>query len=210
MVARKKTVLAEYTNTRGNFPAITVELLGKIRQEDHRMSVTQDQYAFHYEIAHGITYLCLSDDVERRRVAFAFLEEMQQNFDTTYGDRAQTAIAYGMSEFGNALQRLMAKYNDPGNDSLGQVQQRLADVKDVMVQNIDAVLERGERLEVLVDKSDHLNQEAFMFKQSSRQLKNAMFWRKVKIYLLITFVVGIVILFLCMMICNPDFSACKN
>uniref|UniRef100_A0A7R9YBB5 V-SNARE coiled-coil homology domain-containing protein n=2 Tax=Pinguiococcus pyrenoidosus TaxID=172671 RepID=A0A7R9YBB5_9STRA len=114
-----------------------------------------------------------------------------------------------MSDFSPELERLMEYYNNPRNDAVGQMQQRLADVKDVMVQNIDRVLERGEHLELLVDKSDHLNQEAFMFKQSSRQLRVAMFWRKVKIYTLIFFIVGLVILFLCMGICGADFKGCK-
>jgi hypothetical protein len=33
------------------------------------------------------------------------------------------------------------------------------------------VLERGERIELLVDKTDNLNQQAFAFKKRSTQLK---------------------------------------
>jgi hypothetical protein len=33
------------------------------------------------------------------------------------------------------------------------------------------VLERGERIELLVDKTDRLNQTSFKFEKSSRQLK---------------------------------------
>lgn len=37
-----------------------------------------------------------------------------------------------------------------------------------MIENIDRVLERGERIELLVDKTDRLNQQAFRFEKSVR------------------------------------------
>ena len=43
---------------------------------------------------------------------------------------------------------------------------KLDDVKDVMVKNIEMVLERGEKLELLVDKTDRLNATAFTFARS--------------------------------------------
>lgn len=38
-------------------------------------------------------------------------------------------------------------------------QQKLDEVKDVMVASVELVLERGERLELLVDKTDNLQQQ---------------------------------------------------
>lgn len=35
-----------------------------------------------------------------------------------------------------------------------------------MIENIDRVLERGEKIELLVDKTDRLNQQAFKFEKS--------------------------------------------
>lgn len=52
-----------------------------------------------------------------------------------------------------------------------QVHGEIEQVKDVMVHNIERVLERGERIELLVDKTDNLNQQAFAFKKRSTQLK---------------------------------------
>jgi hypothetical protein len=46
------------------------------------------------------------------------------------------------------------------------VQAQIDTVKDVMIENIDRVLERGERIELLVDKTDRLNQQAFKFEKT--------------------------------------------
>jgi len=51
------------------------------------------------------------------------------------------------------------------------------------------VLERGERMELLVDKTDNLNQQAFQFKKKSTQLKRAMWWKNTKLMIMLIFVV---------------------
>ncbi len=48
------------------------------------------------------------------------------------------------------------------------MQAQIDSVKDVMIENIDRVLERGERIELLVDKTDRLNQQAFKFEKTVR------------------------------------------
>ena len=58
-------------------------------------------------------------------------------------------------------------YNtNPSVDTIARVQAQIDEVKDVMIENIDRVLERGERIELLVDKTDRLSQTAFKFKDS--------------------------------------------
>ena len=50
------------------------------------------------------------------------------------------------------------------------MQAQIEIVKDVMVENIEKVLERGEKIELLVDKTDRLNQQAFKFEKSVSEL----------------------------------------
>lgn len=55
---------------------------------------------------------------------------------------------------------------NPNADNISKVKSQIDNVKDVMVSNIDRVLERGEKIELLVDKTDKLNQQAFKFEKS--------------------------------------------
>ena len=211
LVARGKVVLAEFTSTSGNFPTITRVLLGKIPDEDGKMSYVYDQYVFHYIVENHLIYMCMCDDTNKRRIPFAFLEDIKQRFKATYGDRAQSAIAFAMNDdFGRILAKQLEFYNGSSADTFTQVNTKLDDVKNIMVQNIEMVLERGEKLELLVDKADKLQAEAFKFERSSNQLKNAMWWRRVKLYLLIFFVVAIIIFIICAVACGIDFKKCKS
>ncbi len=48
------------------------------------------------------------------------------------------------------------KFSSPESDQLGQLQSQVNEVKDVMTQNIEKVMERGERLEDLIAQTDDL------------------------------------------------------
>ena len=50
-----------------------------------------------------------------------------------------------------------------------------------MVENIDKVLDRGERIELLVDKSSTIQDNSFRFKKQSRRLQQALWMKNVKL-----------------------------
>lgn len=68
-----------------------------------------------------------------------------------------------------------------------------------MIKNIDKVLERGEKIELLVDKTEVLDQHAFKFKRQAKILKRSMWWKNVKlivIIILILLAITLIILFI--------------
>eukprot|EP00695_Tsukubamonas_globosa_P001268 TRINITY_DN223_c0_g1_i2.p1 TRINITY_DN223_c0_g1~~TRINITY_DN223_c0_g1_i2.p1 ORF type:complete len:79 (-),score=34.68 TRINITY_DN223_c0_g1_i2:70-306(-) len=78
-----------------------------------------------------------------------------------------------------------------------------------MMGNIDRVLERGEKLSTLVDKTDNLKQSAQVFQKKSTQLKRAMWWKNIKLMGALAAIVLIVILIICLIACGPTFAKCK-
>jgi len=79
-----------------------------------------------------------------------------------------------------------------------------------MVQNIDMIMERGEKLELLVEKTDKLQSEAFKFEKSSRQLKWGVYWNRLKLYLLVTIIVALVMWLVTSLVCGFDYSKCSS
>lgn len=161
------------------------------------MSYQYDNYLFHYVVEQGICYLCMSDE-NKHRIPYAFLQDMKDRFLAQYGsEEPLQAIAFSYNEaFSGTIQERMDFYNseqaDYGIDNIGAVKSQIEDVKGVMVQNIEKVLERGEKIELLVDKTDRLNQQAFRFESSSRNLRRTMYWRKMRCYV----TVGVAVVFL--------------
>jgi hypothetical protein len=84
--------------------------------------------------------------------------------------------------------------NIGGMDKLQRVQDEISEATDVMRQNIEAVVGRGEHLEMLVDKSDQFNANARAFRKQSTTLRSAMWWKSVKTMLIMScfvFVLGL-------------------
>lgn len=185
----------------------------------------------------------------RAQIPFLFLADVRDKFAAAYGSRAKTAIAYAMPEFARTLADRMTYFNDnPAADAFGKVKDQLAEVKDVMVENIGAcgagraatargararagratapraaplnpatpsrhaerVLARGEKIELLVDKSDQLNQSARKFQKSSKSLKNVMWYKNVKMWAMIAVIVIILIWLISSIACGFDYACLKK
>ena len=54
-------------------------------------------------------------------------------------------------------------------------------VRSVMIDNIDKVLERGDRLELLVDKTANMQGNTVRFRRQARRFRNTVWWRNVKL-----------------------------
>jgi len=212
LVARGSVVLAEFTSTSGNFTTVTRRILDKIPvSNDSKMSYVYDRHIFHYIVEDGFTYLCMADEEFGRRIPFAFLEDIKNRFRATYGDRGRTALAYGMNaDFSRVLQNQMDYYShNPQADRITRVRGEIDDVKSVMVHNIEKVLERGERIELLVDRTENMNQQAFKFKKQSTQLKRAMWWKNVKVMIILAFVIILIVYFIVSFACGFTFAKCR-
>ncbi|XP_076891265.1 vesicle-associated membrane protein 711-like [Bidens hawaiensis] len=204
LVARGSVILAEFSGTSTNASTIARQILDKIpRTNDMNVSYSQDRYIFHVKRTDGLNILCMADDLAGRRIPFAFLEDIHQRFVKTYGRAVLTAQAYGMNdEFSRVLSQQMEYYsNDPNADRMNRLKGEMSQVRNVMIQNIDKVLERGDRLESLVDKTASMQNNTFRFKKQSRRFRNTMWWQNVKLMIgfacLILMIIYLVVAFVC-------------
>ena len=89
--------------------------------------------------------------------------------------------------------------------NIGSLTQYTADIRAHQIIKLllltEKVLERGEKIELLVDRTDRLNQQAFKFEKQSKKLKNAMWWRNIRMMVAIGVVVGVRLALL--PLCNP-------
>eukprot|EP00029_Vermamoeba_vermiformis_P002664 TRINITY_DN1303_c0_g1_i1.p1 TRINITY_DN1303_c0_g1~~TRINITY_DN1303_c0_g1_i1.p1 ORF type:complete len:255 (+),score=65.63 TRINITY_DN1303_c0_g1_i1:18-782(+) len=195
VVARGTVVLAEYAAKTGNIDKVVKKLLEKIPSADGRMSYVFESHYFHYVVEDGITYLCMAEESFGRRIPFAFLEDVKNRFKVTYGARAKSAVAFTMqADFAKTLQNLTEYYSNTQNsDKITKLKGELDEVKNVMVTNIEKVLERGEKIELLVDKTDQLNQTSVNFRKKATQLKRSMWWKNVKLTIMIILILIVVV-----------------
>ncbi|KAK9268744.1 hypothetical protein L1049_000505 [Liquidambar formosana] len=178
---------------------------------DSNLSFSQDRYIFHVKRTDGLTVLCMADNTSGRRIPFAFLEDIHQRFVRTYGRAIHSAPAYAMNdEFSRVLSQQMDHYsNDPNADSLNRLKGEMSQVRNVMIENIDKVLDRGDRLALLVDKTATLQGNTFRFRKQSRRFKNTLWWKNAKLTVLLVVILLITIYLLVAFACNgPLLPSC--
>ncbi|XP_022982139.1 vesicle-associated membrane protein 711-like [Cucurbita maxima] len=204
LVARGSVVLAEFSATPTNASSISRQILDKIPgNDDSHVSYSQDRYLFHVKRTDGLTVLCMADDTAGRRIPFAFLEDIHQRFVRTYGRAVHSANAYGMNdEFSRVLSQQMEYYsNDPNADRINRLKGEMSQVRNVMIENIDKVLERGDRLELLVDKTTNMQGNTMRFRKQARRFRNTVWWKNVKLMvmliILLLMIAYLVLAFVC-------------
>lgn len=204
VIARGTVILASYATCPGNFVEVTEQILSKIAPEDGKLSLSHNSYLFHYIIENTIIYMCITDDEFERSRAFLFLNEIKRRFKSSFGARAQTAIAYAMNnEFSPILHNQIKYFSETKDiDTISKVNSELGELKDIMVRNIDGIAARGENLKLLTKKSETLTQTSVSFRSRSRNLQRSLFWKNVKIYAVIAGIVTLAIYILLAMSCG--------
>eukprot|EP00249_Psilotum_nudum_P011891 c23450_g1_i1 orf=367-1026(-) len=205
LVARGSVVLAEYSATPSNANAVARQILEKLPGVgDSHVSYSQDRYVFHVKRTDGLVFLCMADNAFGRRIPFVFLEDIYGRFTKTYGQAGRTALPYAMNdEFCRVLHQQMEYFSsDPNADKINRLKGEISEVRNIMIENIDKVLDRGDRLELLVDKTTTIQSNTFRFKKQARRFKNAVWWRNVKLLLALVILVLIVIYVVLAIVCH--------
>ncbi|EPS71444.1 hypothetical protein M569_03313, partial [Genlisea aurea] len=191
VVARGTTVLSEFSAVTGNTGAIVRRMLEKLSDSESaesRLCFSQDRYIFHILLSDGLAFLCMASDTFGRRIPFSYLEDIRMRFMKTYGKVFPHAPAYAMNdEFSRILHRQMEFFSkSPDADTLNRVRSEVEEVRTIMVDNIDKILERGDRIELLVDKTATMQDSAFHFRKQSKRLRQALWLKNVKLLVILT------------------------
>ncbi|KAI9325514.1 synaptobrevin-domain-containing protein [Zopfochytrium polystomum] len=74
-----------------------------------------------------------------------------------------------------------------------QVQAQVDDVVGIMQHNIRGVMQRGENLETLNERTETLQNSSSQFHSTAKQVRKAMFWKDIKTRILLIAVIVIVV-----------------
>ncbi|XP_054155481.1 vesicle-associated membrane protein 8-like [Oppia nitens] len=75
-----------------------------------------------------------------------------------------------------------------------KLKQHVNEVSNIMQQNIDKILERGQRLDHLEDRSEMLSNRADEFRVGARRVSRKMWWQNTRVNIFIAIVVTVIIL----------------
>ncbi|CAL5211037.1 unnamed protein product [Lathyrus oleraceus] len=205
-VARGTLIIAEHSDFTGNFTTIALQCLQKLPASNNRFTYNCDGHTFSFLVDNGFSYCVVAVESFGRQIPIAFLERIKDDFNKRYGGgRAATATAKSLNkEFGPKLKEHMQYCVDHPEEvsKLAKVKAQVSEVKGVMMENIDKVIDRGEKIEVLVDKTENLRFQAQDFRQQGTQLRRKMWYQNMKIKLIVLAIIIALILIIVLSVCH--------
>jgi synaptobrevin family protein YKT6 len=121
-------------------------------------------YTFHvYGRTEGVAGVIISDKEYPKMVAHQLLSKVVDEFLSKHPRTSFTAAAPNSLSFPE-LKDYIVKYQDPQQaDSIMKIQRELDETKITLHKTIESVLERGEKIDTLVEKSNDLSAQSRMF-----------------------------------------------
>ncbi|XP_052688202.1 synaptobrevin homolog YKT6-like isoform X1 [Crassostrea angulata] len=152
------------------FMDFTCQIVAERTMVGSRASMKEKEYICHvYVRSDCLTGLVIADHEYPQRVAHTLINKVLEEFTgkvpkSQWPTANQSRIVYG--ELAGYLQ----KYQDPKQaDSMTKIQSELDETKIILYDTIEKILERGEKLEDMVDNSDRLSMHAKAFFQVARK-----------------------------------------
>lgn len=117
----------------------------------------------------NLSAVLISDQDYPQRVAHTLLSKVLDDFNSAHPSSSWSNAPEGSLKF-DALNRYLVKYQNPNEaDSLTKMMRDLDETKIILHETISSLLQRGEKLEDLVAKSDDLSAQSKVFFKTARK-----------------------------------------
>lgn len=137
-----------------------------------RTSVKQQGFQCHMYISpSGVTAVCYADDEYPARVAFGYLSKLCEDFAQATGGQYPSATEDEcVRTFQAQHMKLITQFQDPSQaDQLTRIMNELEQTKLVLHETIEAALERGQKIDDLIVKSNDLSGSSKMFYKTAKK-----------------------------------------
>ena len=137
--------------------------------------------------------------------AMVFLGDLNDQFYCQFAASEVQTCAETTTQFRRfsmTMKKAMEIAYSGGQGKISEVKRQIEDTRQIMSSNIDKVLERGERLEDVMGKSEAMKDTADQFRKKGRELRRKMWWQNTKMKLIIAGVVLLLILIIFFAACS--------
>ncbi|KAL1876340.1 hypothetical protein VTK73DRAFT_9583 [Phialemonium thermophilum] len=156
-------------NNYAEFMTLFAKTVAEATKPGQRQDVEQENFTFHaYGRTEGVCGIIISDQAYPALVAHQLLSKIIDEFLSSH-PRTEWATGQPHLEMPQ-LREYLTKYQDPHQaDSILKIQKELDETKIVLHKTIESVLQRGEKIDDLVAKSDGLSAQSKMFYQQAKK-----------------------------------------
>ncbi|XP_027889608.1 synaptobrevin homolog YKT6 [Xiphophorus couchianus] len=152
------------------FMTFTSALIAERTSVGTRASVKEQEYLCHVYVRNdNLSAVVISDSEYPQRVCFTLLDKVLEEFSRQvdsidWPSGNPDTVSY------KGLDIHLSKYQNPREaDAMTKVQAELDETKIILHNTMESLLERGEKLDDLVSKSEHLGNQSKAFYKTARK-----------------------------------------
>ena len=122
--------------------------------------------------------MVMAEQKYSERIAFAYLDNIRKIFLGQYKiETARKMQMYGAMEFASTLRGNMELYNSPEEvDNVARLWKETEEVNQILNEDLQKLLDRSEKIDLLVRKTETMSALSFDMVSSTRTIKHAMTW----------------------------------
>jgi len=193
--------------------SILARLEPKVDQRRSFKTSAPPELQFHVIVNNGLTVMCMCEASYPKRRAHPFLDDVRTHFLApqiqNWGSWETAPVGHFESVFGRQLATLAEKHSNPDTDKISVVHKQLEEARHVFLEQIELLLERGEHIDILEDKTKNLANESVTFRQKARAMKMRFCMKNAKLIAVVVVLVLVVVFLLVWFACGvPDFKSC--
>lgn len=159
------------------FMDFTGKIIVERTSNGQRASVKEQEYMCHvYVSSDGVSGVAITDAEYNQRVAFNMLNKITEEFKKQVPVASYTTQDPSSYNF-TLCETYLEKYQNPSEaDPMSRVQNELDETKIIVYDTIEKVLQRGEKLEDLVAKSEGLSLGSKTFYKTAKKTNSCCSW----------------------------------
>ncbi|KAG5501127.1 hypothetical protein GH5_04723 [Leishmania sp. Ghana 2012 LV757] len=214
LVAFERVIIAEESISASAGPALQ-KMLSLLPRHNAKVSYQLEQDVFHFLVENEVVYACTTSGQYENHIVFGFLMQIKDAFKTTFAGRGDCYPRHteltpeNCHSFSSALASTRKVFNEnPQENKIDRIEDQLKMTREIMLQNLDSIIDRGDRIDTLCDRTELLRDEAQTFHSSALSLKSTIFMHRVKIIISFVVVLVVLALIIAFSVCGIDFKKC--
>ena len=132
---------------------------------------TRTHHINSYIVNTDLIFYCICDASYPRKLAFTYLQDLAQEFTTTYPSGqflSPQTRPYAYIEFDSFIQKTRKTYQDArASANLDKLNDELRDVSKIMNKNIEDLLYRGDSLDKMGEMSGRLRDDSLRYRKAA-------------------------------------------
>ena len=171
-------------------------LLSKVKKNT-KCEIIYDEYKFFSDDEKDITFLCMGKNIETE-LAFNFISDMKKKFLLSYDYETQIkkAFSYELKEFTEEIKKLYFSYKSNPISKIKMLENSISKTNDILMQNVQELLERDAKLNLIAQKSERLMGDSSNFMKNIQEIKRRQKLKRFKYYIIIGGIIFLGILLL--------------